>query len=301
MKESQVIVLANSKSVVTGIVSNLSRKFSVNTILADTDDIERIVSELKSQLLPDQSSVVVHALEACSVGIVSEGETLSQDTEYKINVDLTREIAALCFAQGAHLIYWSSDQLFDSDDLDVSFNEEILPIPANWYGKTKYLAEREVVASGVEYTIVRTGPLLSGDTSKTNNLLTHMAIGLDQGTLSAMPVDQQFTPLDVRDLATAITAIINDLGHARNQVFHLGSDEAISPYEIALRLQGQLESPTQIDQMSYFDRPNVSGESDNQPAMNSSLNNSLFKSTYGIEFTPLDNSIADIAEVWMSR
>jgi len=62
---------------------------------------------------------------------------------YKLNYLITKNIVEACKLVNTKLIFFSSSYIFDGKKGD--YNEESLPNPLNEYGKTKIMAEKEVL------------------------------------------------------------------------------------------------------------------------------------------------------------
>lgn len=73
----------------------------------------------------------------------------------KLNVQLAGWLAQLSAREGIDFIHFSSDQVFDGRR-KTHYGEEDPPCPINWYGKTKWLGEREVQKNYGGALIVRT-------------------------------------------------------------------------------------------------------------------------------------------------
>jgi dTDP-4-dehydrorhamnose reductase len=77
------------------------------------------------------------------------------DTAFAVNALGTRHVAEAAGAVGAHLLYISTDYVFDGA-LDRPYHEWDAPDPASVYGRSKLGGEMEVRALVGDATVVRT-------------------------------------------------------------------------------------------------------------------------------------------------
>jgi S-adenosylmethionine synthetase len=82
----------------------------------------------------------------------------------KLNVKCTKHLAMEAKKRGIYLIYISTDYVFDG--LDPPYKEDDAPNPINFYGKSKWLGEQEVLNHCDTAMILRVpvlyGPTVSG-------------------------------------------------------------------------------------------------------------------------------------------
>jgi len=107
------------------------------------EDYERVFEEFK----PD---VVIHS------AAMTQVDDCEQDQEAcnLLNVEATKYCAEACARHGIHLIFLSTDFIFDGKN--GPYGEEAEPAPLSVYGWSKLRAEEAVKASGVRYAIART-------------------------------------------------------------------------------------------------------------------------------------------------
>ncbi|GAB6049306.1 dTDP-4-dehydrorhamnose reductase [Hydrogenophilus islandicus] len=73
---------------------------------------------------------------------------------YRLNRDLPALLAAWCQANGAALLHYSTDYVFDGT-LDRPYREDDPPAPCNTYGASKLAGEEMIRASGARAVILR--------------------------------------------------------------------------------------------------------------------------------------------------
>ena len=112
---------------------------------------EKVVDDFISN---SEAKVVVHLAAFTNVNAAHEQEGDESGICYKVNVIGTRNIASACKKHNKYLIHISTDFIFDGEG-DLPKTEADLPSPIEWYGQTKYLAEKEVEKSDANYSILR--------------------------------------------------------------------------------------------------------------------------------------------------
>ena len=149
------------------------------------------------------------------------------------NVTGTRNVASECARTGARLLFTSSGAVFDGACLE--YREDSLPRPANVYGASKAEAEQMVTELLPESVIVRLSLVLGFPVRpRTNALLEKLQSSWNSGETVTVPAYECRNAIDVD------TAVAWMLDLAANPdaggIFHLGSSEALSRYEIARAL-----------------------------------------------------------------
>ncbi len=154
--------------------------------------------------------VVIHAAAFTAVD-ACEGDP---DRAFAVNALGTRHVAEWCGRLGAHLLYVSTDYVFDGS-ADRPYNEWDVPDPRSVYGRSKWAGERECPPPA---TIVRTSWLWS--THGRNIVDTALRLAHEQRTLRFVD-DQRGCPTFTADLAAAVAALALDrrpgVHHVTNQ------------------------------------------------------------------------------------
>ena len=177
-------------------------------------------------ILDQKPELIVHA---AAMTQVDECELNKQDC-YNINVTATRFIIDAAKAVNAKFVYVSTDFIFDGNS--GPYKEEDEPGPVNYYGSTKWVAEKAVEESGLHWAIART-ILVYGVIPSTGrtNIVSFVKNNLEQKLPIKMVTDQYRTPTFVHDLAAGIILIIEK---DATGIFHLSGDQQMTPYEMAV-------------------------------------------------------------------
>lgn len=151
---------------------------------------------------------------------------------YRVNVLGTRAVAAAAAATGKYLIHISTDYVFDGRK-DTQYTENDEPAPIDWYGKTKLMAEEEVMKSGANAAIVRIAfPYRAAFAAKAD-LLAKVVTGIKEKTLYPQFADTLITPTFVDDLAHVFNLMIDK---KPTGVFHAVGSSSVSNYDFALNV-----------------------------------------------------------------
>lgn len=188
--------------------------------IADKTAVEATMSREK----PD---VVIHA---AAVTQLDECE-LDQDRCFSVNVGGTSNIIVAAENHAGHLVYLSTDFVFDGERGNYAEDDPLNPV--SWYGFTKVRAETTVGAAKIPWAIVRTclvyGNTLQGTRS---NIITWVKEKLENKERIKVVSDQVRTPTYVADLAKGIRLIV---GKRAQGIFHISGKDTLTPYEIALK------------------------------------------------------------------
>lgn len=162
----------------------------------------------------------------------SKVEACEEDRQgcWTVNVDATAHLARLCRQHGAHLVFLSTDFVFDGTA--GPYAERDRPNPINFYGRSKLAAENALRAAGLRrWTVVRTTlGYGAGERLRRGNIGTFLVEQLGAGRPTEVPVDQVRTPTYVPDLADGIARIVL---FRRTGIYHLGGRELLSVFDFA--------------------------------------------------------------------
>lgn len=129
---------------------------------------------------------------------------------YAINALGPRHLAQYCSVKSISLMHISSDFVYGLDtSRQTPFQEHEAPGPVSAYGLSKLAGEYFVRALCPQHYVVRTCGLygVAGKTGNGNFVETMLRLGKDRDELSIIN-DQHCTPTATRDLASALTRLI---------------------------------------------------------------------------------------------
>jgi len=152
---------------------------------------------------------------------------------YQLNVQGTKNIIDLCQKHNKHLIHISTDFVFDGQKT-TPYTEEDKPNPIEWYGQTKYLAEQEVINSGISASIVRIAYPYRANFADKKDIIRKIVDALKTQSLNhPMFADQITTPTFVDDIALGLKYFFQ---HQPTGIFHLVGSSSQSPFEMAQKV-----------------------------------------------------------------
>tara|TARA_B100000809_G_scaffold253233_1_gene289003 strand:- start:235 stop:1134 length:900 start_codon:yes stop_codon:yes gene_type:complete len=146
-----------------------------------------------------------------------------------INVTVVKWLTQLSEELKIHLIHLSTDFVFDG--IKGYYKETDIPNPLSYYGASKLRAEKFLIASKINFTIIRT-ILVYGkvfDMSRSNIVLWLKEM-LSKGEEITIVDDQFRMPTYVRDLALACKISMEKKAKG---IYHISSSELLSVFEIA--------------------------------------------------------------------
>jgi dTDP-4-dehydrorhamnose reductase len=163
----------------------------------DLED-ETATADLFAELRPE---AVVHcAAEAAVAACAADPERAR-----RLNVEVPARLASLCRSLGAHLVFVSTDMVFDGERAPYT---EIDPTsPTTVYGTSKRDGELAVLAVSPSATVARL-PLLYGDSATSReSFQARVAADLRAGKPVRLFFDEHRTPLEVRTAARRLVSL----------------------------------------------------------------------------------------------
>ncbi len=183
--------------------------------ITSASDVLRCFEELK----PD---VVIHAAAATNVDACER----SPDMAYKVNALGTWCVAAACAKMNIHLIYISTDFVFDGKKT-TPYTEFDTPNPINHYGASKLAGEKAVQQVCSRYHIVRTQWLNGAQGKSFASAMIEMAKTKSEWTVV---VDQTGCPTFTLDLSRAVISLLESHMYG---TYHIVNRGECSWYEFA--------------------------------------------------------------------
>ena len=187
------------------------------------------IHDVFENIKPD---VVVHA------GAMSKPDECEMDQmkAYLVNVEGTVQLLINSEELKSFFVFLSTDFVFDGER--GMYNENDVPRPVNYYGRTKLEAEEAVKEYEYDWAIVRTVLVYGRNHSGHNNILKSVKEKLEKGEEYNVVDDQLRTPTYVEDLAKGIVSIIEKKATG---VFHLSGKDIMTPYQMAIKTAEHLK------------------------------------------------------------
>lgn len=151
-----------------------------------------------------------------------------ESLSYKINVAATTDIAKMCRETGKHLLYISTDYIFDGMKDDYSETDDGNPI--SYYGQTKYEGELAVRALDDLGLVIRIStPYRAFPVGKIDFMHKILAL-LKDGKAVTSPTDMWFCPTFIDDIAPVIQTLV---GENYSGVVHVPARTPTTPFDAA--------------------------------------------------------------------
>lgn len=184
---------------------------------------EKQTLDLLEQLRPD---LIVHAAAEVRVDWCEDHPAEAAHA----NIDSTATLADFAAKTGTHLLYVSTDSVFDGKGQNYKEADPVAPV--NVYATTKLRGETEVLRRHPAAIVARTNFYGWTGRHKTG-LVDWILQQLAQGRELPGFTDAIFSPLLVNDLAVALLDLA---AYDVSGIFHVVGPEAISKYEFAVRV-----------------------------------------------------------------
>lgn len=199
----------NMKVLVTGANGQLGydvlrvlKEHNIDYLGTDIDQLDiTIENDVYDYVKKYQPSVIIHCAAYTAVDKAEENQELC----YKINVLGTRYLVKAAQAIDAKFVYISTDYVFNGEG-ETPFTINDKPEPVNYYGKTKYLGELEVLNNLSKSYIIRISWVFG--INGHNFIKTMLKLSETRDTLTVVS-DQIGSPTYTFDLAYAIYDLIN--------------------------------------------------------------------------------------------
>ncbi len=194
----------------------------VNYLPLDITDRESSIQAVKAYA----PTIVINA---AAMTNVDQCET-DRKKCWDLNVMAVAHMIEAASEVGAHLIHLSTDFIFDGSS--GPYKEDDQPNPVNFYGQSKWAAEKLLMESKIRWSIART-ILVYGATpgSSRSNIMLWVKRNLESGNPIRVVADQFRTPTLVEDLALGCYLIAEKSAEG---IFHLSGKDLLTPYDIAM-------------------------------------------------------------------
>jgi len=166
--------------------------------------------------------VVVHCAGYTAVDRAESEEALA----FKLNADGTRNVARECREQGAILVTFGTDYVFDGTS-SVPYREEDPPHPLSAYGRSKLAAEEALKAEAPSHLLIRTQWLYG---AHGRNFVFAILDRARRGEPLRVVSDQRGTPTSARDLAVATGRLLES---GARGTFHFSNEGETTWFDFA--------------------------------------------------------------------
>ena len=243
---------------------------------------------LEDLVLKTRPDTIIHAAAYTDV----DGCEKDKEWAWRVNVTATRSIVRAARVVNAHLVYVSTDYVFDGEK--GIYRETDTPSPVNYYGLTKLVAEELVRSSELLYTIVRPSAIYGIGGSK-KSFAEYVAEKLAQGEQVKALTDQYVSPTHNELLAEALAEII--------ELKPLGTLHVAGPrmnrYEFAKKIAETLGLPTSLVKPATMEE--MQGRWVARRPRDSSLDTSKAQNLLETPFSDIDEAMKRLKRDWENR
>lgn len=230
---------------------------------------------LESFLKSSSASCVVNFAAFTNVSAAETERGDENGIVFRLNASAVRDIAEVCKKLGIHLVHISTEYVFDGNKVSGPYTEDDEPCPINWYGETKFCAERFLVGSNCDYTIMRIAMPYCAEYTLKKDIARKFLEMLEEGQEINAISDSQITPVLVTDISKALRAVITRRALG---LYHVVSVDPISPFDFVQLLARTFNLDSAVKPISFDDYRRKT----NSPLLkNSSLDAHKFVKEFG--------------------
>jgi dTDP-4-dehydrorhamnose reductase len=201
----------------------LQNNFEIKSLTRDKIDItdkEKVESVLKKI----DFDILIHLAAYTNVDKAEE----ERSEAYKINVDGTENIFQAVEKLEKKLIYVSTDFVFNGKNKEEIYLENSKPDPINYYGETKYLAEKVLKNKAM---IVRISYPYGISPANKKDFIRTLEYLMSQKKELTMVTDSIITPTYIDDIAFSLQYLIDNYSP---EILHICGPDNLSPYEAGI-------------------------------------------------------------------
>ncbi len=206
---------------------------------------------------------------------------------WQVNVVGTQNIAQAAEKTNKHLIHISTAYVFDGEK-KTPYTEKDKPNPIEWYGQTKYEAEKIVQTLSTPWTILRIDQPFRSDEAVRPDVVRRIIAKLKDNTLPPQFADHTMGPTFIDDFARVLDFIMRQ---KVTGLYHASSGESWTDYEFALEIAKKLGLEDKV-------RPGSLAEylkTTNRPYQkNTALDISKLKKELDFNLTPIKKAIHQV-------
>jgi len=207
--------------------------------------------KLHEKILKLKPDAIIHTAAYTDV----DGCETNRDLAWKTNAEATKNIAIASTKAHSHLIYVSTDYVFDGEK--GLYREEDRPNPINYYGYTKLKGEQIVKEHVKEWCIARPSVIYGWGPKHKQNFATWLINQLKQGKDAKILTDQHVSPT----LNTNLAEMLIEIAEKKiTGTIHTAGAARASRYEFALKLAEvynlnmDLIKPAKMNEMSWKEK-----------------------------------------------
>jgi len=238
--------LFKSKGIeITGLCFSRPVEGLVQMDITDNDAMDKLIASTKPNL-------IIHS----AAQRFPDQMEKEPEKSWKLNVDTTQHLAQTTKANGARLIYISTDYVFSGDNPPYSAETE--GNPTNVYGKSKLEGEKVVLAADPNHCVLRV-PVLYGDvkTLKESALTCLLDTVRETSKPAKISSYEKRNPAHTEDIAKILLGMANQLSTLPGGVYQWSGKEKWSKWDIVKLISQELNLP--MDHLEEVAGPSPGG------------------------------------------
>ena len=233
------------------------------------------------------ADVVLHLAAKTHIDRCEADRTLGEKgNTWLVNVFGTDNIALACAKYNKHLIFLSTECVFDGKNNWYKETDESNPV--NWYGETKLKGEEAVKKSGAKYCILRSTLAYGHPRQFPFDLFNFFLAKFKRGKEVRAVSDQQLSITFIDDLIKALTVLIDNRAIG---TYHYAGKDSISPYQFAYNIAKKLKTPQLVKPISLIE---YFGNNSKLRLKNATLSSSKIKKEFNLDPSDLHKAIGTI-------
>jgi len=243
---------------------------------------------LSATLSSTKADTIIHMAAFTDVNAAAEQEGKPKGMCFQINVLGTQNVVKLAKQLDCQLIHISTDYVFDGTK-NEEYIETDKPNPIEWYGKTKYEAEKIIMSSDVKWCIARTSYPFLAEFPKKLDLVRSRIKQMEEGNLPPQFTDHIITPTSADQLSIALFKLIRAKALG---IYHLVGDTSLSDFDLTTEIARQFGLDGTKIAKSSLSEFNKSASRPYQQRM--AMSSQKFESQFGDTFSSFPDALATI-------
>ncbi len=196
------------------------------------------IGKILESIAPD---IIIHMAAATHIDNCEKDKPKGKKGKvWQINVEGSRRIAEYCAQTKTHLIFLSTECVFDGKE--KGYTEEHKKNPINWYGVTKSEAENAILSTDAPIAIIRSVVAYHKD-DEAETIYGKLLNQLKSGEKISAVVNQKFTPTNTHDIVRAIKQVVKK---GLTGTYHVVPEKPITPYDFALIVAKKNKYPSSM-------------------------------------------------------
>ena len=244
MDKPMVMIVGASSFIGSHLYSYLKTKLSDRYIVEGTYNTRQIFRELEHLDITDKKAVERFLLfyrpdYILWVAGLKDIKKCEADFElaYAINTRSVKNLISVIETHSlpSRIIHFSSDYVFDGES--GNFSETDQPNPKNNYGQTNFLAEKALLASLIDYKIVRPSAVMG----RRGVFFDWLVGSILDGVELSMFDNIYFTPTPISLLNEMILHVLNKYNEISQKIIHIVGEEKLTRYQFAKKIAAMLK------------------------------------------------------------